>query len=243
MYPALYHAHHAQEQEDLPFWVSLARQQTGPILELGCGTGRVLQALAQAGLIPVGLDLDWEILAFLRQSAPDGQQVPVFQADMARFHLARQYGLILLPCNTLSTLAEFTRAGLFRCVRQHLLPDGWFVASLPNPVYLRRLPRHSAAEVETVFTHPDSGNPVQVSSAWQRTKDVLELAWHYDHLLPDGTVQRHTTRVSHTLQPLEAYQRELAAAGLAAQALWGNYDFSAYSPDSPYLILKMGLQE
>ena len=103
---ALYHAHHSQYLEDIGFWRAIAAQQNGQVLELGCGTGRVLLALAKSGSQIVGLDCDAEMLAFLRhQSAPQaGVQANVFQADMSAFHLASQFQLILLPCNTYSTL-------------------------------------------------------------------------------------------------------------------------------------------
>jgi ubiquinone/menaquinone biosynthesis C-methylase UbiE len=48
MFPQLYHIHHNAHTEDLPFWLKLAQQQGGPVLELGCGTGRVLIPLIQA---------------------------------------------------------------------------------------------------------------------------------------------------------------------------------------------------
>ena len=58
MFPQLYHAHHNRSLEDLPFWLELAAQAGDPILELGCGTGRVLIPLAQAGYHTIGLDND-----------------------------------------------------------------------------------------------------------------------------------------------------------------------------------------
>jgi hypothetical protein len=92
-------------------------------------------------------------------------------------------------------------------VRQHLAPGGIFAASLPNPLRLASLPARGPAEVEETFPHPRTGNPVQVSSAWQRRKDAFTLTWHYDHLLPDGQVERQTVETCHSLQPLEAYRR------------------------------------
>ena len=80
-----------------------AHRQNGPILELGCGTGRIFQPLAQEGLPMIGLDLDDEMLAHLHKNSSLAQPA-VFQADMAAFRLARHSTLIILPCNTFSTL-------------------------------------------------------------------------------------------------------------------------------------------
>jgi hypothetical protein len=76
-----------------------------------------------------------------------------------------------------------------------------------------------------------------VSSAWERSARHLTITWHYDHLLPDGRVQRLTLQARHELASLEVYQSEIHAAGLRLVAAYGDYDQSALSPASPLLIL------
>jgi SAM-dependent methyltransferase len=235
-YPILYHAHHSRHTEDLPFWLSLAEQEGGPILELGCGTGRVLVPLAQAGYAVIGLDREASMLAVLREHLPPGMRVPVFQADLSRFHLGGRFPLIIVPCNTWSTLRPEIRKAALATVSDHLLPGGLFAASMPNPAVLRRQPRRAEPEIEDDFSHPVTGNPVQVSTGWERSGQVFRLDWAYDHLLPDGRVERLSVHVDHDLAPLEAHQAELQAAGLAPEAEFGDYDRSPYRPDAPYLI-------
>jgi SAM-dependent methyltransferase len=236
----LYHAHHAHETEDLPFWLELAARQGNPLLELGCGTGRVLLPLAKAGYQVYGLDRDPAMLAVLRLSAPTElrSELLLLQSDMTAFHLAKRFALILLPCNTFSTLAQPARLAALERVAAHLRPRGLFAASLPNPVVLKRLPAASDAELEDILAHPLDGEPVQVSSAWMRQGDLFTLTWHYDHLLPDGRVERLSTRIQHHLAPVEAYLADLRAAGLEIKGVYGNFDWSPYDTgSSPYLIL------
>ena len=239
MFPALYHAHHAQHPEDLPFWEGLASRQEGPLLELGCGTGRVLLHLAQAGFQAWGLDSSAEMLRFLR-AQPDAQpgaaQARVFQADLAAYHLDLRFGLILLPCNTLSTLPPETRRAAFACARRHLRPDGLFAASLPNPTLLRRLARRSQPEYEESFAHPLDGEPVQVSSGWERSGSEFTVSWHYDHLLPDGRVERLTAQARHQLTPLTVYRQELLEAGLEVVEQFGDFDRGPHSASAPHWI-------
>jgi SAM-dependent methyltransferase len=236
----LYHAHHAHETEDLPFWLELAARQGNPLLELGCGTGRVLLPLAKAGYQVYGLDRDPAMLAFLRLSAPTElrSELLLLQSDMTAFHLAKRFALILLPCNTFSTLAQPARLAVLERVAAHLRPGGLFAASLPNPAMLKRLPAASDAELEDILAHPLDGEPVQVSSAWMRQGDLFTLTWHYDHLLPDGRVERLSARIQHHLAPVEAYLADLRAAGLEIKGVYGNFDWSPYDTgSSPYLIL------
>jgi SAM-dependent methyltransferase len=239
MFAQLYHAHHSRHIEDLPFWLDLAGRQGGPILELGCGAGRVLLALAKAGSIAFGLDRDAAMLALLQQHAGPWlvSRCPVFLADMSAFHLAQQFPLILLPCNTLSALPSTIRSAMLRLVRSHLSPGGLFAASMPNPALLARLPRRAEPEVEEIFPHPVDGEPVQVSSTWQRDGQHFIASWHYDHLLPDGRVERFDIQVSHDLQSVDHYIGELNQAGLRLESSFGDFDGSIFTKESPNLIL------
>jgi hypothetical protein len=156
---------------------------------------------------------------------------------MAAFHLGLTFGLVLLPCNTFSTLDAAGRQSTLERTYAHLRPGGIFAASLPNPVQLRQASRQSAPEVEETFLHPVDGEPVQVSSAWKRSSRDFQLTWIYDHLLPDGRVERHCAQVRHSLVGMETYLEELQQAGLKILHLFGDFDRSPFDGDSPNLIL------
>jgi SAM-dependent methyltransferase len=237
--PLLVHIHYALDSEDLPFWLNLAQSTGDPILELGCGTGRVLLWLAQAGHTLVGLDHDRAMLVFLRGIIPVGieERIHLLMANLAAFHFGCRFPLILLPCNTLSTIRGPARESLFVRVSEHLCPGGTFAASIPNPLWLAELPVVGEEEVEETLIHPESGHPLQISSSWERQPGTFRLRWHYDYLLPDGQVERTTLETIHDLVPLDDYQAGLENAGLALEAVYGDFDRSSYSADSPNLIL------
>jgi hypothetical protein len=179
------------------------------------------------------------MLSILMASITPGlrRRPPVFQADMKHFSLKRTFPLILMPCNTLSALPDHERPAVFGRIAGHLSPGGVFAASLPNPEILRSLPSSGDSELEDGFTHPVTGNPVQVSSAWSKDQTRLEVRWHYDHLFPDGSVARCTASVAHSLARVEVFSAELSSAGLKIDTAQGDFDGSAWRPDSPYLIL------
>lgn len=236
----LYDAHHSRHVEDLNFWLDLAAEQAGPILELGCGSGRVLIPLAQAGYRVFGLDRDAAMLRLLRDNLPRAvsSNVSVFQADLAAFCLSEGFKLILLSCNTYGTLSATERAKCLNAVRKHLRSEGVFAASLPNPLLLSKLPERSDAEVEEVFLDPYTGEPIQVSSSWERDEGHFNLFWHYDRLFPDGRVQRLTVKTRHELNPVQTHIQELHRAGFDSIETFGDFDRSEYDPSSPALILK-----
>lgn len=243
--PAFYHSHHIRHLEDLPHWSGLAQSKGDPILELGCGTGRVLLHLAQAGYETIGIDKSRSMLSYLQQNLPkELKPLPkLVQSDMSAFRLAIRFPLILLPCNTLSTLSNSVRKKTIENVARHLVKGGCYSFSIPNPAALNRLPAYGESEVEEIFSHPSDGEPVQVSSAWERNSEEFILRWHYDHLLPDGKVKRYTVQVSHSILPIHMYMDEIHAAGLKVEEVYGDFDHSPYTNRSPSFILAAVLPE
>jgi len=242
MFPQLYHTHHSRFTQDLNFWMDLAAQSADLLLELGCGTGRVLIPLAHAGYRCIGIDHDRAMLGFLQAKLdPVLKPAPLLiQADISRFKLGVQFPLIIIPCNTLSTLDEQQRRSCLECTRRHIRKGGTFAASLPNLEILMQLSKKSPRELEDEFIHPQSGNPVQVSSSWRRAKHTFTLTWTYDHLFPDGKVERLNIDTVHHLVSAEEYLDDFRQAGFKISAVYGDYDRSAYTADSPALIILAG---
>jgi hypothetical protein len=179
------------------------------------------------------------MLKFLKTNLDSQRQnLPkLIAADLAGFNLAAQFPLIILPCNTFSTLTVGDRRACLRCVRGHLQKDGIFAVCLPNLEMLLHLPLQSEAEMEDEFIHPQTGNPVQVSSTWRRRKHSFQVTWIYDHLLPNGTVDRLEVDVVHQLTPYKTYLSDIENGGLMVKEYYGDFDRSVYRADSAYLIL------
>ena len=236
---SLQNTHIGFYSEDIPFWQELARQSTGPILELGCGTGRVLLHMAQSGRRVYGIDNERGVLALLRSRiTPDQKKFArILQADTAAFHFDLHFGLIIVPCNTYSSFSNKTRRRTLSSVRFHLHKDGVFALSLPNPTTLKHLPARNEPEVEEIFPHPLDGEPVQVSSSLEHSDRFITVQWHYDHLLPDGGIERSSTQIKHNLISTRDYLAEIQSAGFIINNTYGNYDRSPHRQDSPNLII------
>ena len=234
----LYDAHHQRHLEDLPFWLALARQASGPILELGCGTGRILLPLLQSGLPIIGLDRDAHMLAVLLEKSNPAKLSPsLIQADMSAFFLAQQFSLIILPCNTLSTLDDRARTAMLKLVSNHLSPGGIFSAVLPNPRLLSSLPRQAEPEEDERFLHPSSGSLVRVSSSWEHDRHTFTLYWFYDLISGDQVSQRLTATTIHRIIPTSQYFEEFQTAGLTIQHKYGDFNRRPFGHHSNNLII------
>lgn len=116
--------------EDLPLWRELAGD--GPVLDVGCGTGRVALDLAARGIPVVGLDSDPVLLQALRERAA-GLPVETVCADARDFALQRRFPVVLAPMQTVQLLdGEPGRAAFLRCAAEHLEPGGLVALALAD---------------------------------------------------------------------------------------------------------------
>ena len=123
---------------DVNFYLEYARQCQPPILELACGTGRLLIPLAEAGLEVYGFDLSENMLARCRQKVVQRHlenRVRLSLGDMASFELPRQdFGLAFAGLRSFMHL--LTRRGQRSClmrVYHHLRPGGTFIVDVITP--------------------------------------------------------------------------------------------------------------
>lgn len=87
---------------DAPFYLDLAKECGGPVLEIGCGTGRVLLPMARAGIEIHGVDNSAPMLAMLkenlaREKAAVREKVTVHSGDMRDLRLGRKFPLVTIP--------------------------------------------------------------------------------------------------------------------------------------------------
>ncbi len=110
----------------LDFYVGLARQAKGPVLDVCCGTGRIMLPCLEAGVDIEGVDLNAPMLERLRAKAHQrGFRPKLHQADMGEFHLDRRFGLVMIPGNSfVHNLTTAAQVQSLRCCFDHLLPGG-----------------------------------------------------------------------------------------------------------------------
>lgn len=235
--PRHYEAHNAALTErDLPFLLRRAAEYGGPILELACGAGRLGVPLAAAGYQVVGLDLTPSLLEYSAERAREegvAERLELIEADVRRFDLGRRLPLIAYPFNAVTHLHDYRDVlDCFGRVRAHLAPDGRFLLDLLNPKITDFARDPDEFHREHSYPNPDGDGEVVVweSSRYDRATQVNHITWRYDIGDRRGVFERKLTMRQFYPQELRAL---LECAGLTIERLWGDYDDSPFTSESP----------
>jgi SAM-dependent methyltransferase len=233
-----------RNRADVAFFVDEAVTSRGPVLEIGCGTGRVLIPTARAGLEIVGLDSSpgmlEECLRRLRAEPSAVQEkVTLVPADMRRFDLGRRFALITIPFRPFQHLLTVEdELSCLESVRRHLADDGRFIFDVFNPSLDALATQKLGDEIdpqEGEFTTPD-GRRVErrfvivAADRFAQINDV-ELVYYVTH--PDGRTERlvHAFRMRYLFR--FEVEHLLARAGFVVEHLYAGYDRSAYGSTYP----------
>lgn len=120
-------------QADLPLWRELAAEAHGPVLDLGCGSGRVALDLAARGHQVTGVDSEAALVGALRYRAA-GLPLRAETADARSLSLGRRFALAIAPMQVVQLMgARSGRAGLLAAAQRHLEPGGLFALALADP--------------------------------------------------------------------------------------------------------------
>ena len=165
----------------LPYYVELARQTSGDVLELACGTGQLTVPIATAGFPTVGLDLSAHMLTTARERAATANvSVEYVLADMRNFDLGRKFALIFIARNSLLHLhSTEDLLAAFAAVRRHLAPGGIFAFDVFNPnVRLLARPPGQRYPVFQVETESFGKLSVEESTDYDHASQVGRGRWY-----------------------------------------------------------------
>ncbi len=121
---------------DLELWRELAAPATGPILDLGCGTGRVALDLARNGHVVSGLDLEPDLVAsFNTRAAAAGLPAEATVGDAREFSFGEEFAVVLAPMQLIQLLdGPAERIACLRCAAGHLQPGGSIAVAIVDGI-------------------------------------------------------------------------------------------------------------
>lgn len=232
---------------DAPYYRALIGAPDASILELGCGTGRVLVQLAQYCGFIYGIDRSESMLAICRQKVSDAKlppnKVAITEADISQFELGRTFDLIIAPWRVLQNLETDAQVdGLFACIRRHLAPRGSCALNVFKPKWPREefLGRWLTDDETFAWEVPLQGGRLTCHDRRRRlTRDPLvlypELVWRrYEG---EALVDEVTLQIPMRCYYPDEFARLVASQGFRIVERSGGYASEPYG-EGPELVLR-----
>lgn len=245
----LYDLEHDTFDDDIDIFLNFAQVVGDPILDMGCGSGRLMVPLAEAGFHVTGVDssrpmLDRAVQRFARHDIDD--MVTLVEEELRDIDQAPggSFGLVICSLNSLMhlTTPEEQRAAL-EAAHRALDPKGQLIIDIMNPSIEQLTHLFSGPQLENSWVQ-DDGSTVD---KWSHRKmsdqsQVLDTLLWYDWTYPDGQVTR--TRASFPLRYIHASELALMLelSGFVEPIFYGSYDLDPYGHESERLLVTAEVQ-
>lgn len=233
-----------RDRNDVNFFVEMAQRSEGPVLELGCGTGRVLIPTAKAEIEIIGLDASLAMLAVCREKLSreskmvQARVIELVQGDMRVFELGRKFSLVTIPFRPFQHLLTVEdQISCLLTIHRHLGVAGKLVLDIFNPSLPHLADEQYLAEhgEEPEFTTADGRKVVRrarlISRDYFNQITDNELAYYVTH--PDGREERLVHRFP--LRYIFRFEVEhlLVRCGFDLEEVYADYDKSPYGSKYP----------
>ena len=219
---------------DAAFYRALAEESGGPVLELGCGTGRVLLPIGALGIPCVGVDASPAMLAALRAKNPP-PNLELVQESMETFDLgARRFRLVTCPFRAFQHLLTVdAQLAALANVRKHLAPGGAFAFDVFDPKLAWIVAPGDIERLDATFV---IGGVTTRRFAKTTRVDLAAQTFDVTFRFEPANVAGNTTV---QLRWFYRYEIEhlLARVGFTELTIYGGYDRRAWRPEGDTVIV------
>jgi SAM-dependent methyltransferase len=240
-FPRLYDWEHDQYAEDVDIHVGFARRFGGPVLELACGTGRLLAPLARAGFAVTGVDSSAPMLERARERlAARSLEATLVDQRLQSLELDSRFRTIILGLDSFGLLLKRNdQLAALRAARAVAMHDGRLVLDVSNGNL--RGANEPAEELvhDLTLDDPETGRPISkfVLRRPKPSEQLDDLMFFYDEQDERGYLRRSMVELK--LRWFTRFELELLLqnAGWQVDEVYGSYDLEAFGPNSDRLIV------
>ncbi len=223
---------------DVPFWLSLAEREAGPVVEWGAGTGRISVPLAAAGHDVTAVELSAKMV---ERGEEKSESVGWIEGDMRRVDSGRRYGLAVCAFNSLLCLRNVDDALAFlRNAHDHLVPGGLLgiEVSAFSPEELVDPPGGPALRHDFTRMLPDRRLERFSVSHYDASTQLMEMHLFYEWYVSSGALE---SRRAHDLTIRVVGRSELELmlqlTGFEVEAVYGGFEGEPFTSTSDHLIV------
>jgi SAM-dependent methyltransferase len=231
--------------DDVPFYKERIPFPEASVLELGCGTGRVLVPLLDSCGYIHGIDLSGCMLQICREKisqtgVPSGK-VRVETGDISSFDLERRFDLIIAPYRVFQNLETDAQIdGLFRCVGKHLARNGSCILNVFHPWPLDRIQQAWGSDQEHFLSEtPVPGGRLVRHERKQRMdlkKQILYPEMIYRRYEDQSLVDEAHLRICMRFYYPEQFEKLATDHGFSIIGRWGGYNGEPYGEGQELVV-------
>jgi SAM-dependent methyltransferase len=237
----LYDWEHDQYLVDADVQVAFARRFGGPVLELACGTGRLMAPLAQAGFAVTGVDSSAPMLERARARLEAlGIQAELVSQRLEQLSLDGRYRTIIIGLDSFGLfIKREAQIAVLRAARQHATHDARLIVDVANGNLRGNNEPNEELRHDLTMPDPETGRPITkfVLRRAKPSEQLDELMFFYDEQDERGYLRRSMVELK--LRWFTRFELELLlqTAGWQVDEVYGSYDLTPFGPDSDRLIV------
>jgi cyclopropane fatty-acyl-phospholipid synthase-like methyltransferase len=236
-----YDIEHAHFDEDVSLYINFAELCGGPLLELACGSGRLLVPLACEGYELTGVDSSRSMLNLAQhalEQAEVAEQCTLIQANMSDVHLGQKFRMAFIALGSFGHVCtRQEQRQTLAAAHDHLTAGSRFILDISNADvrYMEQL----SGQVLHQGTRKREDGALQshfVSPASSATKHLLELTHFYEEHQQGEAVKRTVTTTHLYLFEKNEVELLLEEADFEINDVFGDYELSPFEHESPRMI-------
>jgi SAM-dependent methyltransferase len=237
----LYDWEHDRYLLDVDVHLGFARRFGGPLLELACGTGRLLGPLAQSGFAVTGVDSSTAMLQRARDRiARLGVEATLVEQRIESLDLPTQFRTIILGLDSFGLLIKRDdQLSALRAARAQATHDGRLILDVSNGNLRGSSEPPEELLHDLTLPDPATGRPITkfILRRARPSEQLDELLFFYDEQDERGYLRR--TSVELRLRWFTRFELELLLqnAGWQVEELYGNYNMEPYGADSDRILI------
>jgi SAM-dependent methyltransferase len=239
---ALYDHDYRRRRADIQFYRTLAAEHGGPVLDLACGTGRLMVPLLRDGHTVVGLDRAPAMLAraadkIARLTRPQRARALLIRADLRRFAFRSRFGFAVAAFHSVQHLVSDRDLLMFlRSARRALEPDGWLAFDVFAPARSFLTRDENRRWDRTPFRDPTTGKRLvySINHHLDRRRRALLMRMYYLPVDEHGRAvgPERVLRLCHRQLSRGDVRLLVERAGLRLIARWSDFTGTPLRRDS-----------
>ena len=230
------------------FYAALSVESGGPVLEAGCGTGRVSLEVARRGVCLHGVDISEAMLDRFRGKLADEpaavrDRLAITRADFRYADIGERFPLIVCPGNVINSFIDRQdqRAWL-RNARRHLAPAGALVFDTFQPDYARMVGDYSAGIVDVDRVDPKTGlrvrRRIKATYEFEFQRFLVDMCWTVEDA-SGSIISEQTGSIPQAWYTRPQIENLLELEGLRIVDYWGDFDRTPFGKGATHQIVRV----